>query len=192
MHESMDVAAKRGMKKQLDRMRTLFAKQRIVELRNESNELIEEAARLNDKVLAEFSLICYALHKLLTKVHITRSTNWQNVKTRMLDAMDKCGMVVDAEEEGLFEKALLQIVKSIQAVDARAGNYVQDLYDKARVKQASRAYGMGLSLGAAAELTGADPKDLQNYIGTTTMHDETKEKYGIANRVRFIKDALGE
>jgi hypothetical protein len=72
------------------------------------------------------------------------------------------------------------------------GNYVSNLYEKARIKMASSAYGLGLSLSQAAMLTGADKKQLLNYIGITKMHDEIKETKGIASRIKSLKKALEE
>ena len=64
---------------------------------------------------------------------------------------------------------------------------------KARIKQASRAYSMGLSLGEAASLTGANKTQLLRYIGSTKIHDQIRESRKKAiDRYNDLKKLLGE
>ena len=90
-----------------------------------------------------------------------------------------------------IDKSLDIAIKDIQDFDKEAGNYIQDVIYKARVKQASRAYALGLSLGKAAELTGVEKSFLLSYIGVTKIHDMpfTQSKPAI-ERYKYLKEVL--
>jgi len=55
---------------------------------------------------------------------------------------------------------------------------------------ASSAYAFGLSLGSAADLTGADSKELMQYIGATKIHDEEEIELNISQRIKKFSGLL--
>ena len=174
------------------RMEGAFGKQSIIELKDISNDAIQLAALKSSHLLSEVSLIAYSLHKLLTKVHIAESGEWDALRDEIEKDLDSALEMIGKNDLKGFEKALHGVIGGIAAVDSELGNYVQGTYDKARIKQASRAYSFGISLSRAAELTGADKKELLQYIGATKMHDEEAIKFGIGERLKELKKALGK
>ena len=87
-------------------------------------------------------------------------------------------------------ESLKKVIQNITRIDSELGNYAIGIYEKAKVKEASLAYSYGLSIAQAADLTGADKKELQSYIGATTMHDEEPEIKNITIRVRELKELV--
>ncbi len=172
------------------RMQGAFGKGSIIELKDISNDAIRLAALKSSHLLSEVSLIAYSLHKLLTKVHIAESGKWDALRNEIGKDLGNALAMIEKNDLKGFEKALHGVIEGIADVDSELGNYVQGTYDKARVKQASRAYSLGISLSRAAELTGADKKELLQYIGATKMHDEEAVKFGIGERLKNLKDAL--
>src|SRR3989344_5465475 len=172
------------------RTESAFAGHKIVELKDISNDAIQLAALKSSHLLSEVSLIAYSLHKLLTKVHIAESGKWDALRNEIEKDLGNALAMIGKNDFKAFEKALHGVIGGIANVDSELGNYVQGTYDKARIKQASRAYSMGISLSRAAELTGADKKELLQYIGATKMHDEEAIKFGIGERLKNLKDAL--
>lgn len=170
-----------------DELMEAFDKGQIVKVKDVSNKAIEQAALRFDHLLSELSLIAYALHKSMTKVHVVESKNWDVLRKSVGNALGKAIEALGKEDLKGYEKNLHAVVDAISLADAKLGNYVQSSYDKARVKQASRAYAYGLSLSQAAELTGADRKELQGYIGGTKMHDEFPVKYDIKTRLGYLR-----
>ena len=147
-------------------------------LRELSKELIYKAVETYDKELASKAVIAYALSKLLSKVHIVNSPQWEKYRSLILDAIER-GAGAD------------RIVGIIASVDDEMGNYVHSIVDKAKVKMASHAYAAGLSLRAAAELTGADINELIDYVGKTTIHDEEDVTISMRDRVNALRRLLG-
>ena len=125
------------------KMKDALAKNQANQLKRISNEAIEKAVLTEDKELVDISLVSYALYKLLTKSHYQDSPEWVRLKEEVLECLEECppgelGRVLE-------EKIIQKIVK----LDEAHGHYTHDLIDKARVKQASRVYAMGVSLETA-------------------------------------------
>ncbi|MFH1586761.1 MAG: hypothetical protein ABID38_02815 [Candidatus Diapherotrites archaeon] len=168
-----------------------FSKNRPFELKRLSNELIQGAVVDYDETMAELAIVAYSLNKLNSKEHIVNSKKWADAKKTIIESMDEMANAVEADDEGKFSEILKDLSQNVTEIDGELGNYVQNVYDKARVKMASNAYAMGLSLGQAAELTKADKKNLQSYIGNTLIHDRIAEKTSIGTRVEKLKKLFG-
>ncbi|MEW6295111.1 MAG: hypothetical protein AB1467_02325 [Candidatus Diapherotrites archaeon] len=177
------------LKDLISRMKSIkdsFCKKELVRLRNESNELIELAALHSDKVLAEMSLIAYSLQKILSKPHIIDSVKWENVKSKIIGSLDESIERLKRKDFDSFKKELNELSRKVSAVDKEYGNFIQNVFEKAKVKQASRAYALGLSLSQSADLTGASKKELLSYIGATKIHDAEEKQLGIKERKELL------
>jgi len=177
------------LKDLISRMKSIkeaFSKKELVKLRNESNGLIELAALHSDKVLAEMSLIAYSLHKILSKPHIIDSLKWKSVKAKIIDSLDESIECLKRKDFDSFKTELSELSKKVSAVDKEYGNFIQNVFEKAKVKQASRAYALGMSLSQSADLTGASKRELLSYIGATKIHDAEEKRLGIKERKQFL------
>jgi len=170
----------------LNEVMLLFRDKRVFELRGIGNRLIREAAMESNYGKAELGVIAYALHKIETKQHFVRSPKWGEMKRTIINALESCFISAKKEDYAVFMASLKKVVRGIDHIDSQLGNYAQTIYEKAKVKQASLAYSYGLSIAQAADLTGADKKELQSYIGFTTMHDEEPEVKDIVARVKDL------
>ena len=168
----------------------LFNEKKIMDLRGIGNRLIREAAIRNDYGKAELGVIAYALHKIETKSHFVRSPQWGKIKQSIISHLYEGAEAAKSENARALMDSLKQTINDIRTIDNSLGNFAQNIYDKAKVKQASLAYSYGLSIAQSAALTGADQKELQSYIGFTTMHDEETEVKSIAERVREIRELI--
>ena len=175
---------------QVKEIRKAFAQGNVIELRIQSNKAINNAAFESDKLLAQVSLLAYALHKMSIKTHITQNPRWPKIKNAILHSLDNAIGALEQKDIKEFELELEEMKKRLIETDQELGNYAANIYEKARIKMASSAYGIGLSLSQAAALTGAEKKQLLNYIGITKMHDEVKEAKGIAARAKELKKVL--
>jgi len=169
-----------------NKIRTAFERNDLVKLRQLSNNLIEEAALKSDKVLAQLSLISYSLQKILSKPHIVEAGKWNKIKLTIISCLQKASMHLKKRNFNEFEKELDNISDKVFEVDSSLGNYVANVYEKARIKQASRAYAFGLSLRQSVSLTDANEKDLLSYIGGTKIHDREKEFKGLKERKKLL------
>ena len=170
----------------------LFSEKKILDLRGISNRLMREASMQNDYAKAELSIISYALHKIETKPHFTHSPQWGKIKQSIIQHFHEAAQAAKENHSQNLLTALKKLIQDIRGIDDELGNYAQNIYDKAKVKQASLAYSYGLSIAQSAALTGADQKEVQSYIGFTTMPDEELEVKSIGERVKELKYLVEE
>ena len=164
-----------------------FQKQDIFALKETANKAIDQAALENDRQLAKLALIAYCLHKMSSKHHIARHGRWQEIKHDILFDLKKAAKAIEENNSREFEYRIRAAIDSVKTTDEKIGNYVQNLFEKAKVKYASNAYSMGLGLGQAAELTGANKKQLIRYIGVTRLADREALTMGIEERLKRLK-----
>ncbi len=175
----------------LIKTKTAFMDRDVSTLKNLSNEVIKHAVIKTDKRLAEVAILCYALMKISSKIHIIKSSSWKSSKNRIALHIDKTRVSLSDSNKLSFEKEITGLHKSVTAVDSQLGHYVMNTIAKARLKMASSAYALGMSLGTASDLTGADKKELMSYIGATTIHDEEHVELSIAKRMKKFRRLLG-
>ncbi|MDD3083972.1 MAG: hypothetical protein PHP82_03040 [Candidatus ainarchaeum sp.] len=166
----------------------LFKQERSLELRGLSNRLIRESTIENSFSKAELGVIAYSLHKMESKNHFINNLKWPDLKKAIIFSLEESSNAFQQGGEKQFVLKLKKVIKIIENIDSNLGNFAQSIYEKAKVKQASLAYSYGLSISQSAELTGADKKELQSYIGFTTMHDEEKEVKSLIKRVSELKE----
>ena len=174
----------------IEEVNKLFIEKKIFELRGIGNRLIREAALQNDYGKAELGIIAYALHKIETKEHFTRSPKWGKVKLSIQASFEIAKNAAKINDQQKFLEAMKIVIQHIRGIDDELGYYAQNIYEKAKVKQASLAYSYGLSISQASALTGADVKEVQSYIGFTTMHDEEPDEKDILVRVNELRELL--
>ncbi len=175
----------------LKKVTLAFEKQDIFGLKEIANQAIENASLANNKRLASLALVAYCLHKMCSKQHIVRDGRWPEIKHDILFDLKKSAKSLEAIDLDGFDHCIDGVIGSVKQADEEIGNYVQNLFEKAKVKYASTAYGMGLSLGQSAALTGSDKKDLLRYIGVTRIADRDTVTYGIGKRLRQLKRKMG-
>ncbi len=175
----------------LKKVTLAFEKQDIFGLKEIANQAIENASLINNKRLASLALIAYCLHKMCSKQHIVRDGRWSEIKHDILFDLKKAEKSLEALDLDDFDHWIGEVIGSVKQTDEEIGNYVQNLFEKAKVKYASVAYSMGLSLGQAAALTGSGKKDLLRYIGITRISDRDTVTHGIGKRLRSLKRKMG-
>ncbi|MBI5553119.1 MAG: hypothetical protein HY917_00065 [Candidatus Diapherotrites archaeon] len=177
--------------KSVSSVRDAFAKSNSGKLGDLAHQSIERAVFSSDPLMAQLSLITYALEKMLSRRHVVTSSKWPAVQQRIGVLFDES---IAALHDGNVRKcraALDKIVGETARLDSSIGLFVVNLMEKAKLKQASTAYALGLSLQAAANLTQANQDDLLNYIGVTRIHDEQQGIKSIRERVRELQALVG-
>lgn len=181
-----------GLHRELKNSLQYFKKNEEMKLRAHANSLIKKAVLQNNESLARISIVSYVLHKLLTKEHIVRHEKWKQNRRSLISAVESALRALERNDLKKFNSSLNSFSAQLKKIDRFFSRFVQGLMQKARVKYASDAYFLGMSLSSASALTGADKKKLQEFIGATKVHEKEKSKKGISERLRGLKRALGE
>ena len=174
----------------VDALAKAFEAGKTLHLKRLGEDSIKEAVMENNTHLASVSVIAYALYKIISKEHFTSDSRWATVNEIILKSLRESKEAVEKNNLKLLEKRLNIIVKEIQIIDDQLSNYARNVFEKAKIKQASTAYALGLSIGKSSELTGADYKELQKYIGVTRIHDEHITRIGLKERLNTLKEML--
>jgi len=182
----------KALLKAIGSLREFLRKEDALKLRLLSNESIKKAALEDDRELASIALVAYSLHKVMSKEHHMRSPKWKSRKKTILSGIKKANIAIEKQDMGAFHKCINSIAFELQKMDRSFGRYMQGLFDKARVKCAADAYFFGLSLSQASDLTNADRKAVQEYVGFTRSHDKNEMEEGIGKRLKAFRKAIGE
>ena len=174
----------------VDALAKAFEAGKTYDLKRLGEDSIKEAVMENNTRLASVSVIAYALYKIISKEHFTSDSRWKTVNQIILKSLRESKSAVEKNDFHLLEKRLNIIVKEIRIIDDQLSNYARNVFEKAKIKQASTAYALGLSIGKSAELTGADYKELQKYIGITRIHDEHITHMSLKERLKTLKGLL--
>ncbi len=174
------------------KIKNAFKERDSFKLREIANDAIREATLNYDKDLADIAVLAYSLSKILSKLHFRERRDWKKFEKNMERELAN---LVGLSKTGDLSKICDKLINLIEEIDESAGNYAKGIVHKARVKMASTAYALGLSIGAAAELTGADKYDLLRYVGVTKIHDRPfvrtispAKRYEILRRVLRVKE----
>ncbi|HIH15901.1 MAG TPA: hypothetical protein HA252_00665 [Candidatus Diapherotrites archaeon] len=180
--------ALRDLEQKVKHLRTAFQIEDTIALKESSEACLQRAAMVNDRGYANLALIGYSLNKLVSKRHIVIDHQWTAIKAKILRELDLAAYSLARGKPKEFGKSLDTIIEVVSEVDHEFGRYAISMEEKARLKMASAAYGLGLSLSQAVDLTGAEKEDVQNYIGWTRMHDEEGITFGIAARLKPLRE----
>jgi hypothetical protein len=152
-----------------------------LKLREISVAASSEAAIEGHRELMLIALVDYALSKILSKVHYQSVDD--NFYRKIRRHLDKALHGSKQDELRHLEAIEDMVIK----LDEAEGNYEQNLIEKAQVKKASKLYEQGFSLKRAAEMTGANPTDVLDYIGGSKIH----EFKGVGRNAKRLKVARG-
>jgi len=175
---------------ELSGIRQSFKREKPFKLKELSSQLIEEASLNNDYFKALMAVIAYSLFKLSSKGHIRKSPKWRPAQDEIIAHLDNAIALLGEKKFNEAEQELHNAVDKISRIDSEISNYAKGIFEKAKTKMASSAYSFGLSLGQAAYLTGADRKELMNYIGITKMHEEAGVSIGISERLNSLREEI--
>ncbi len=167
----------------LEKIEKHFSQEDSFALKELSNRATQSAVWGFDKGTAKIAVFAYALSKIVSKEHVVKNPLWGKAKRKIFFSLDECIKLLRKNKQEEFLHQLDKVEHSVTEVDHDLGNYVRNIWDKAKIKIASNAYAQGMSLSKATDLTNANKAELQNYIGITKIHDE--EKTGITMKQRM-------
>lgn len=178
--------------KRIEALSKAFQNGRFFEVKKIGKDSLKDAVIENNADLATVSVISYSLYKMLSKEKFTKSKRWPTITKIIVTALEKSLEALRKENMKAFKTNIENAINEIKIVDDELSNYVRNIFEKAKVKEASSAYALGLSIGQSAELTGADKAEVQKYIGFTRIHDEQAISRSLSQRLKNLKAELAK
>ncbi len=170
------------MDEMIKKLKKYIQNKDIGKLRELGNIALEKAIIEEDKKFIYISLISYALSKIFLKRHF--QPFHEKIKNKLLEIID------DRKD---YERLFMEITNNIKKIDNELGWYTIDLIEKAKLKQALRAYALGMTINKACELTGCDRVELQSYVGYTKIHDKPYNiSKPVLERFKTLKKIFGD
>jgi hypothetical protein len=141
-------------------------------LKSLSGDCAEHAFLFEDDALLDAGLLAYAFAKFLDKPYIAQSKEWRDYARGALAELEQAQRFFKEGKSEAGAQTLHSLLDRAEALSASLGRFARSVVDKARVKAATQMYAHGASLGKAVELTGANKKDLAQYIGGTKLQEQ--------------------
>ncbi len=139
------------------------------EIKDWSDHIIHNASIFQDKYSLRTGILVYALSKIHERHKFQRKEEkawekfWVEVITNIKSIINS---IATDDIEGI-NKGYRIITRNITSVDKAFSEYIQHVFDKAKVQKAWKIYEHGLSLGRVAELMGISKWDAMKYLGQT-------------------------
>ncbi len=157
-------------------------------MRRINDRCIKETAIKFGEVAYNFALISYVLSKIISKPRYFSQSKSKEIFGAILSLLEQCEACAQAADYISLQKCQSKILSSVEKLDESDRRFVKTLLQKGRVKIASILYAQGISLGNASEITGTDKRELLLYAGQTMMFDRVKEKKGIKERMKELRE----
>lgn len=173
-------------KKHLLLLRNAFEKNNIPELKQLSEEFASDAFIHFQKENIRLSIVAYSCAKFLEKPYVISDPAWASFRKNLLALLDETLRDWNA---GRQEQAFARLGKSLSLIEElgeELGRFVLGVVEKAKLKAGAEIYVHGASLGTAAELSGAEKRELASYISATRLPEKYVTK-SVSQRMQDLK-----
>ena len=130
-----------------------------------SNETIHNASIYQDDDSIDIAVAMYALSKLIARGEPAK---------RFASLIRKAELGLRNGDAHAYERIMHTLLRQIRNGDSSMGIYIQHVLDQAKLKKSAKLYDHGISLAQSASKLGISQWQLYNYIGKTTMTDNSK------------------
>jgi len=157
-------------------------------MRKINDRCIEETAMKFGAHTYLFALISYVLSKIISKPRYFSQAKSKESLSKIISLLLQCESLAKSADYDALCKCQEKVLLSIEKMDDEDKRFVKGLLMKGKLKIATTLYAQGISLGNAAEITGTDKRDLLQYVGQTMMFDRLREKKGIEERMKDLRE----
>ncbi|VVC02220.1 Uncharacterised protein [uncultured archaeon] len=157
-------------------------------MRKVNDKCIDECAIKFERPTYLFALISYVLSKILSKPRYFTQGRSKSSLAIVETQLRSCERFAREADYDALLSSQDRILSTIEKMDDADRRFVKGILMKGKLKIASVLYAQGISLGNASELTGSDKREVLLYAGQTMMFDRLKEKRGIEERLKELRE----
>lgn len=169
-----------------------FRKRKDKQLRKLKDALIKEASMTGRKLYFELAVVAYILSKITSKPRLLEAEYQHYLKEIEHAVMELVTGVQRGATDEQLAPLLKKVEKAVLKLERADQRFFRDLVSKGRLKLAATMYAQGLSLGTAAEMSGIEKQDIQDYAGNTLMFDRVKEEVKPTERLKKFRRYAGK
>ncbi len=154
-----------------------------------SNQTIHTATISQDPDNVIVAVLVYSLAKIVERKHYRAMPGWKKFYSEFLKYWDAS---IEHLEKGELEKYRDDVGKIrnvMNRISSNLGQYIRDVFRKAKINKAFKLYEHGLSEEQTAHLLGVSLWDLAGYIGQSSISEaKVSESLPEVKRIKFTEE----
>jgi hypothetical protein len=157
-----------------------------------SNYTIHNASIFQDEDSLSVAIIIYSLSKILGREREIIPADDKTIIKSFLINLRKMKDDLINKEYQKFRAKLSKVYKSINMLDSKTSDYIEQVILKSKIKKGTAMFQHGISLSKVAEVLDISKWDLMEYTGLTSTFDkEMKPEKKAIRRLKFAKNLFG-
>lgn len=152
-----------------------------------SDQTMHSAAVYQDPDNIIVAVIVYAISKIIEREHYRELPGWEDFYKSLMEDISGAIKAIENEKIENFRDIEKRIRVSIEEIDGKLKDYVEDVLRKAQINKASKIYEHGLSMEKTADLLGVSLWELSQYIGQSHA-GEFSETFSVKKRVKLAEE----
>ena len=166
-----------------------FKKRNQKKLRKLNDHILRSAVIEFSKPWYILAVLSYVLGKITSKPRYLKK-EMEKFMFPIEKCLDDLAKNADRYDEIEWTGAFANLELKIKNLESGDPRFINGLMTKGKLKVAATLYAQGISLGLAAEMTGMNKQDVQNYAGKTMMFDRVKEEQTILERMKNARQLI--
>ncbi|MBU0929515.1 MAG: hypothetical protein KJ623_00395 [Nanoarchaeota archaeon] len=159
-------------------------------LRELSNHTIHTSSISQDEDAISVSIIIYSFSKIFERNYFEYK-DWDKFYLSIKEDLKGAIKAIKNQNIPEYEKYIRAISNNIDKLDKKLRNYIQDVFEAAKVHKASRIHEHGISIGRTAQLLGISEWELMDYTGKTGIADVSLSKTMTLNkRIKLAREVF--
>jgi hypothetical protein len=151
----------------------------LFRLRELSDHVIHNASVFQDKDSITVAVSVHALSKLYRYA--------KDVDRFVLPHLENAVKYLGEGNENNYQNEMKLIIKDIGQKDEKTKFYIQEVFEMAQIKKASKMFEHGISMGQVADALGISIWDLMEYVGKTTIVDQFGYKTNMSKKLQLAR-----
>ena len=149
-------------------------------LRELSNRVIHNASIFQDEDSVSVAVLIYALSKVIQS-YCEKEMNFK----QFAKPLQNMKGFLSKNNYKLYNSELRKIISSIKKADKKLKEYMQEVFDRSKIKKGSKLHEHGISIARTANLLGITQWELQQYVG---IHPSlVKEEFSVIKRLNIAR-----
>ena len=176
----------------LKQVKTAIESNNTSKLKLLSDQTIHSASTKQDNDNISLAVTIYSLGKIFERTDYRSLPGWDNFNRLINTSLNNSIKYLEKNDVENYKKNFTLIGKVINKISGKLKNYINQVFEKAKVNKASRIYEHGISLGKTANLLGVSLYDLASYTGGTGIADiELNKTIDVKQRIKLAEEIFG-
>ena len=164
----------------LDTVAEVLSRNSYEGLKELSYHAIRIASIYQDDDSLSIALLVYAFSKIMERHAVNRPD-------ALIERIANAKFSLKNLSLDQYHKHISTLFRMILRIDTQLSEYIQVIFDKAKITKGSTMISQGLSVERVASLLGISQWELMSYVGKTTMVDEEKPISSIKERIKLAR-----